>query len=94
MKLKDGFEVTQEDNGLYVARAVGDRAAEYPQAIQMGLSGAFLWDLLSRGDCSRAELIMRLEGLFDTEVSTDQVAADVETFLTFLRQQNLLEEDV
>lgn len=92
MRIKDGFEVKQEEGGYYVARAVGERAKEYPQAIQMGLSGAYLWDLLTQGDCSKIELVLKLEALFDTEVSTDQITADVDVFLNFLRQQGLLEE--
>ncbi len=92
MRLKDGFEVSQEADGYYVARAVGERAEEYPQAIHMGLSGAYLWDLLTRKDCTEMELVLRLEGLFDIPVETAQVMADVQMFVGFLRQQNLLEE--
>ncbi len=92
MKLKSGFEVRQEQDGYYVARAVGERAKEFPQAIQMGLSGAYLWDLLTHKDYSEIELVIRLENLFDTEVDTAQVYADVKMFTEFLRQQGLLEE--
>lgn len=93
MKIKDGFEITQDSGSIYIVRAVGPRAEEFPQAIQMGMSGAFLWDLMSKNDCSRAELIFRLENLFECETSTEQVAADVDVFLSFLRENNLLEQE-
>lgn len=92
MRLKNGFELEETGAGIYVARAVGERAEEFPQAIQMGLSGAYLWDLLTQEDCSTAEMILRLSGLFDTDVPTERIAADVDTFVNFLRENHLLEE--
>ena len=92
MKLKDGFELEQDESGIYIARAVDSRAEEYPYAFQMGLSGGYLWHLLSEGDCTELDLNRKLAALYDTDVDEDQIAADVETFLNFLRQQNLLEE--
>ena len=92
MKIKSGFEVTQSEYGLYIARAVGERAEEFPNAIQMGLSGAYLWDQLSKGDPDRAALIYGLESLYEFSAGTDQVAADVDMFLGFLRENGLLEE--
>ena len=92
MKLIDGFEVTQAPNGMYVAKAVGDRAKEFPQGIQMGLSGAFLWDQLLQEDCTRTELIFRLENFYECDVDTDQIAADVDLFTGFLRDNGLLVE--
>ena len=92
MKLKDGFEVNEEQMGLFVARATGERAEEFPQPIQMGFSGAYLWDLLTKEDLSRADLIFRLDNLYECEQSTEQIESDVDMFVGFLREMKLLEE--
>lgn len=92
MKIKSGFEITEDTPGIYVARATGDRAKEFPGGIQMGLSGAFLWDYMSKHDADRAELIFRLDGFYESEPSTEQITADVDMFVSFLQANNLLEE--
>lgn len=92
MKLRDGFKLEQNDDGIYIAEAVGERAKEYPHKIQMSPSAGYLWALLSDRDLTELELIRKLGGLFDTDVSDEQLISDVEVFLNFLREQNLLEE--
>ena len=94
MKIRQGFEVSQDPSGMYIARAVGDLQQQFPQAIQMGLSGAYLWDLLTRRDCTRTELIYELENFFELDVDTDSIARDVDMFTGFLREQGILEPEV
>lgn len=92
MKIKSGFEIAEDTPGIYVARATGERAKEFPGGIQMGMSGAFLWDYMSQKDCDRAELILCLDSFYECETSTEQITADVDMFVSFLRANNLLEE--
>lgn len=93
MKIIEGFEIRDGGSGIYIVEATGALAesGRFPNAFQMGLSGAFLWDQLSQRDCSRAELIFALESFYDSEVDTDRIGADVDMFVAFLEQQNLLE---
>ncbi len=93
MKLKDGFEMTQVNKDYYIVKAVGARREEFPQAIQLGFSGAFLWDQLSKGDYTVTELVLKLDHLFEAEVPVEQLTKDVETFVGFLKQHNLLESE-
>lgn len=93
MKIKDGFEMTQVNKDYYIVKAVGPRAEEFPQAIQLGFSGAFLWDQLSKGDYTVTELVLMLDHLFEAETPVEQLTRDVETFINFLRQYNLLESE-
>ena len=93
MKIKNGFEISESQPGIYVARAVGERAEEFPQGIQMGLSGARLWDMMTNRDCTEVELIMALDSLYEAEVTNEQLKADVTMFVEFLRANNLLEVD-
>jgi hypothetical protein len=92
MKIKDGFEMTQVNKDYYVVKAVGPRAEEFPQAIQLGFSGAFLWDTLTKEDCSTTDLVFKLDRLFEAETPVEQLTRDVETFVGFLKEYHLLEE--
>lgn len=91
MKLKDGFEVTQISKDYYTVRAVGQRAEEFPHTIQLGFSGAFLWDALTQEDCTEDELVDKLDHLFEAETPTSQLRQDVRTLVDFLKQYDLLE---
>lgn len=93
MKIKHGFELSQEEAGIYVARAVGDLKKEFPDAVQMGLSGAFLWDQMTEKDMSRAELIFALDNFYECATDSNQIAADVDMFTGFLRENGFLEEE-
>ncbi|MBR2344108.1 MAG: PqqD family protein [Clostridia bacterium] len=89
MRLKDGF-VINKVGGAYVAVAVGERADEFHALVRLNGTGAFLWELLSRGECSREELTAAL--LREYDVSPELAAADTARFEEQLRAGGLLDE--
>ena len=92
MRIKDGFTLEATDFGIYVARPDEERKKTFPNSIQMGLSGSVLWRELSGSDCTRAELLFALANLYEEDVDDSRLSADVDTFLDFLRQSDLLIE--
>lgn len=88
MKLKDGF-VLREVAGSYMVVPVGKRTAEIPGVIALTETGAVLWKLLEQG-ATEVELVSVL--LDEYEVSADQAAADVHSFIEKAGAQGLLEE--
>ena len=88
MKLKDGF-VLREVAGSYMVAPVGKRTAEIPGVIALTETGAVLWKLLEQG-ATEDELVSAL--LDEYEVSADQAAADVHSFIEKAGAQGLLEE--
>lgn len=93
MRIKDGFEITQVSDSVFVASATGDRAKEFPDGVQMGLSGAFLWDLMTKQDCDRTQLIFSLENFFEYDIPAERLAEDVDVFVNFLKAGGYLVEE-
>ena len=91
MRIRKGFHLEDKGNGTWIARAEESLAAEYPNAFYLGLTGAYLWEQLTQRDCSRVELVLALEQLFDTEVPEGALERDVDTLITFLQENNILE---
>ena len=89
MKLKDGF-VLNKVGGSYLAVAVGDRADEFSALIKLNGTGAFLWELLAKRDCTDKELTEMLVSEYDAP--EELAKADVTRFLEQLRSGGLLDE--
>ena len=88
MKIKDGF-VLEEVGGGYLAVAVGARAQDFSGLVRMNGTGAFLWNLLAKGDMTREELISAV--LAEYEVDRARVEEDVIAFEEKLRSNGILE---
>lgn len=89
MKLKDGF-ILNKVGGAYLAVAVGARADEYRSLVQLNGTGAFLWELLAKRECSVAELAEALVGEYG--ISHELALSDAEKFESRLREGGLLDE--
>lgn len=88
LKLKDGF-VLREIAGSFMVVPVGKRTQEVPGVIALTETGAVLWKRLEQG-ATEVELIDALTEQY--EVSADQAAADVHTFVEKAAAQNLLDD--
>lgn len=93
MRIIEGFKISEYGDGTYVAEAEGELQEKYPQKIQMGISGAFLWDYLTRGeDVTRKQLIDKLGNFFENGAEEEKITADVDLFLDFMRKLGILVE--
>ena len=90
MKIKSGF-VLEEVGGSYLAVAVGARAKEFSGLVRMNGTGAFLWELLSKGDMTRETLLEAMLGEF--EVERDVALADIVAFEKKLADNGILENE-
>ena len=89
MKLKDGF-ILNKVGGAYLAVAVGERADEFHALVKLNATGAFLWELLAKGEHSRDELADALVGEYG--ISAELALSDAEKFESALRSGGLLNE--
>ena len=99
MKLKDGF-VLREIAGSFmvvpvgkrtqeVPGVIGKRTQEVPGVIALTESGALLWKKLEQG-ADEKDLVAAL--LDEYEVSEEQAAADVASFVKKAADEGLFEE--
>ncbi len=96
MRIIDGFQVSRMDTGVFVAEPVTEEAiGVFPNKIQMGLSGAFLWDLLTEEgqQYTREQLVDKLGNMYENGTSMENLSRDVDVFLNFLRDNSLLIEE-
>ena len=88
MKIKDGFLLRQV-GGNNVVVPVGAQSVDFRCLITLNEVGAFLWQKLAV-DGTVDSLVEALLGEYD--VTADIATADVERFVTSLREKNLLDE--
>lgn len=87
MKIKDNF-VLKKIAGSYVVVPVRTRAVDFSGIIKLSESGAFLWRLLEKG-ADKEELIAKM--LEEYAVDEATAAADIDRFITKLREADLIE---
>ena len=87
MKIKNNF-VLKKIAGSYVVVPVRTRAVDFSGIIKLTESGAFLWKLLEKG-ADREELIAKM--LEEYAVDEATAAADIDRFITKLREADLIE---
>ena len=87
MKIKSDF-ILKKIAGSYVVVPVRSRAVDFSGIIKLSESGAFLWEVLAQG-AERDELVARL--LDEYEVDEAVAAADVDRFITKLKEADLLD---
>ncbi len=88
MKLKENFMLRQVA-GSYVVVAVGDACVDFDGMLTLNESGALLWRTLEQG-ADRDGLTAALTAEYDVEPT--QAQADVEEFISSLRDAGCLAE--
>ena len=88
MKIKDGF-VLEKVGGAYLAVAVGSRTKDFNGLVRMNGTGAFLWELLSKNEMTKEELLSKV--LAEYEVGEEQAMGDIDAFEKTLRDNGILE---
>ena len=89
MKIKSGFVLEKVGTG-YLAVAVGERAGDFSGLVRMNGTGAFLWELLSKEDMTREELLERVMSEYEG-VTGEQALADITSFEIKLRENGIIE---
>ena len=88
MKIKNGF-VKRNIAGSEIVVPVGKTASEFNGMITLNESGAFFWDCLLQ-ETTADEVVKKVLDVY--EVTPEKAAADVDKFITMLREHDLLEE--
>ena len=86
MKIKEGF-VLRNICGEYVVVAVGRQTLDFKGLIKLNETGAFLWEQL-QAESTTEELLTAMQAEYDVEAAT--ASADIEAFVTALRNAELL----
>ncbi len=86
IKIKDGFVLRKvADNYLVVA--VGGAVKDFNGIINLNETGAFLWEILTKG-ATEEETVKKLTEEYD--VTEETAKADVAKFIEKLKSANLL----
>lgn len=88
MKIKTGFVIRQLA-GQWVVVPTGSLVIDFGSMISLNDTGAFLWQALET-ECTEASLHARLMEVY--EIDADVARADLNAFLTRLRENDILEE--
>ena len=89
MKIKSGFVLEKVGTG-YLAVAVGARAKDFAGLVRMNGTGAYFWELLSKDDMTREELLKKVLAEFEG-VTEEQALSDIISFETKLRENGIIE---
>ena len=88
MKIKEGFLLRQV-GGNHVVVPVGAQSVDFRCLITLNEVGAFLWKQMESA-CTVDSLVEAL--LAEYDVTADIARADVERFVSSLREKNMLDE--
>lgn len=88
MKIRDGYMLRQVID-TYVIMGIGSDNYAPNQIMSLNETGVFLWNLMEK-QVSKQELIDAM--CMEYEVTPDVASADVEAFLSQLREKGLIEE--
>lgn len=89
MKLKDGL-ILREVAGQYVIVPTGKRVREVTDINYITKPAAYLWDYMKNHEFEKEDLI-RLTLERYTDVTREQVSADLDKFLKGLAEKGILE---
>lgn len=89
MKIKSGF-IVRKIADQHMTVPVGERSQELHGMIGLNETGAFLWKLLEE-DQTEESLVSALT--LDYEVTQDQAKTSVQTFLSRLKDEGVLEDE-
>lgn len=88
MKIKDGF-LLREVAGSSVVVPVGDAQLDFNGMMTLNPVGAFIWKLLE-SEKTREELVCAV--VAEYEVDSQTAAADIERYITKLRDKGIIED--
>lgn len=88
MKIKPGYMLRKVVE-IYVIIGIGDENYAPNQIMSLNETGVFLWRILEEG-AERDQLVARLLAEYDVDEQT--ATADVDAFLTSLREKALIAE--
>ncbi len=87
MKIKSDY-ILKKIAGSYVVVPVRTRAVDFSGIIKLSETGAFLWEILSKG-AEKETLLARM--LEEYEVDEATASADIDRFLRKLQEADLIE---
>ena len=87
MKIKSDY-ILKKIAGSYVVVQVRTRAVDFSGIIKLSETGAFLWEILSKG-AEKETLLARM--LEEYEVDEATASADINRFLQKLQEADLIE---
>ena len=87
MKIKSDY-ILKKIAGSYVVVPVRTRAVDFSGIIKLSETGAFLWEILSKG-AEKETLLARM--LEEYEVDEATASADINRFLQKLQEADLIE---
>ena len=87
MKIKSDY-ILKKIAGSYVVVPVRTRAVDFSGIIKLSETGAFLWEILSKGAEKETLLAHMLE---EYEVDEATASADIDRFLRKLQESDLIE---
>lgn len=87
MKIGKDFTIQKVGNS-YIAVAVGETSKTFHGMVRLNETGAFLWNLLAKEDCSEEELVEKM--LAEYEADRETIAKDVHAVVETLRTNGIL----
>ena len=89
MKIKEGF-IVREIAGSFVVVPVGQNLVDFSSMITLNETGAFIFEQIN----DVADFYTIVEKFFSTyDVSKEEAEKAVESFVDYLKNSNLLEDD-
>ena len=76
--------------GISILVPVGEESADFSKLISLNDTSDFLWKQMENGEFTAEELTRSLVAEYDVDAQT--ASADVETFISPLRKEGLIEE--
>ena len=87
MKIKSGF-VVREIAGQSIVVALGEASKVFNGIIKLNETGRVMWDILSQG-AQKEDVINKI--LSEYDIDRETVEKDVDSFVTTLKENNILE---
>ncbi len=87
MKINSDFTIQKIGGSSYVAVPVGKTSETFHAMIRLNETGAFLWGLMAKEDCTEESLVDALLAEYDVDRATAE--ADVHRIVEQLRQNNI-----
>lgn len=89
MKTKKGFMLRSVAD-RHIVVPIGQASVDFNGLITLNETGAFLWEILSKG-CSYEDLLSSLLGEYDA--TEDEARKGIDSFLQAARDANLIDEE-
>ena len=87
MQISKDF-ILQKVGSSHVAVPVGETSKTFHGMVRLNETGVFLWDLLSKKDCTEEDLVNAI--LEEYDVAREIAAADIHRIVEQLRESGIL----